>query len=644
MNPRTSMLWKSSFTTLYVYVSWVLLCLSLFSSFVTFTNALENTFSSSIASTTATASESLLVLQDINILIVTDVHSWVAGHPHNDTLNVDYGDVLSLYQRLKVKSINEKKDLFFVMNGDFIDGTGLSSYPPKHLIPILEFMPWDALTIGNHELYRNSTIEYITQPNGFVDFWEGKYLTSNVFLKETNQPIGSRYRILKGESGREILTFGFLYDFQNNCEITQVENVEKVVNDSWFLEALGNDSFDAILVLAHMDAFNPLLDIILAKIRDICGDKMPVQFITGHTHQRKFHQMDPFSISFEAGHYLDTVGFTSLSFNASSANFEHTFIDGNVEDMKELLGMAKSDSFETELGKNLTDLIVATQEELGLNEKLGCSPKTYDVSKGLDEPDSLWGFYTETVVPTEFFKGSDSKLLIQNPGGFRYNLFEGNVTVNDLISLAPYNDTIYLVGEGINGSEFTAAFGETRLVNGDSVLPQMIVAGKVVADVLYDVYTVDFDVDFTKERLEIATGTTLTPIALDGQTTETLWGAYIKDHWQCPILLLDPEQEEEPSWQDKFRDFFESFTVVKMIAFIMTFFVVMFFGWMFLCRHPQQKVSNTDDFESQSFDDGSGEVSYDYSDDESTSVFPISAIGANTASNGSKSYHAIGFV
>jgi len=568
------MLWKLSSIALYANVtSWVLgFCL--LSSFATCIHAIDNTSSGSIASTTAPVSkESLLVLQDINILIVTDVHSWVGGHPHNDTLNVDYGDVLSFHQRLKTKSISEKKDLFFVMNGDFVDGTGLSAYPPKDLTPILQHMPWDALTIGNHELYKNATIEYITEPNGFVDFWQGKYLTTNVFLTKTNQPIGSQYRFLQGEfSGHTILTFGFLYDFQNHCQITEVEDVEKVVNKTWFVDVLsGNESsFDSILVLAHMDAYDPLINVILDKIREICGETMPVQFITGHTHKRKFQQMDSFSTSFEAGRFLDTVGFTSLSFNASSANFEHKFIDGDIEDMKELLGMAQSDSFETEAGKNLTNLIVATQEKLGLNVRLGCSPKTYYLSKGLDDPDSLWGLYVKTVIPQAFFKESDSKLFIQKtPGGFRYNLFEGNVTVNDLITITPYNDTLYLVAKGIKGSEFINAFGKPNLVDVNSynsALPQMVVAGNVDVDRLYDVYTVDSDVGDTLGLLENATKRIFIPTALDGQTTRTLWRSFIKDtdSWQCPPVVVEKESDEELSWQDKFRDFFESFTVTKL--------------------------------------------------------------------------------
>ena len=201
--------------------------------------AIDNAEESSSPLINNSAMQMQLTMQDINILVVTDVHSWVGGHPHNDTLDVDYGHVLSFYERLQEISLRQEKDLFFVMNGDFVDGTGLTTYPPEHLTPILEKMPWDAVNIGNHELYRNSTIEYIMKEGGFVDHWQGRYLTTNVLLVETGEPIGDRYTFLKGTfSNRTILTFGFIYDMPDSCSMTMVEYVEEVVNTDWFREII----------------------------------------------------------------------------------------------------------------------------------------------------------------------------------------------------------------------------------------------------------------------------------------------------------------------------------------------------------------------------------------------------------------------
>jgi 2',3'-cyclic-nucleotide 2'-phosphodiesterase (5'-nucleotidase family) len=104
-----------------------------------------------------------LPLGDINVVVVTDVHSWVAGHArHGEPFDADYGDVVSFYRRLQSHPtlLTEARDLFFVMNGDFMDGTGLSTIPPRHLTPILRQMPWDAVNMGNHELYHNGESLY----------------------------------------------------------------------------------------------------------------------------------------------------------------------------------------------------------------------------------------------------------------------------------------------------------------------------------------------------------------------------------------------------------------------------------------------------------------------------------------------------
>ena len=428
-----------------------------------------------------------LAMQDMNFLVVTDVHSWVSGHAHNKTLNAGYGDVLSFYENLKGRADAQHKDLFFVMNGDFIDGTGLTSNPPKYLTPILQEMPWDAINIGNHELYKNTTIEFITQPDGFVDQWEGRYLTTNVVLKDGNIPIGDRYRYLHGTfTNQTILTFGFLYNFQNNCEITTVQEVETVVNEDWFQNILSEGDFDAILVLAHLDAFDPLVDVILGKIREICGDNMPVQFITGHSHRRKYNEPDAFSSSFEAGHYLDSIGFASLSFNETNAAFEHKFIDANLNTMKDMLGIPTSASFETASGQALSLLIADTKEALGLNEIVACAPKTYELHNGLEKKDSLWGLFVKEVVPTQLFKESPGMIFLQNPGGFRYNIYQGKMTQDDFTSMNPYNDTLHKVGSGIYGHEFIQAFGEPNYVDGNGyekeLLPELVVAGEVIPE------------------------------------------------------------------------------------------------------------------------------------------------------------------
>lgn len=68
---------------------------------------------------------------------------------------------------------------------------------------------------------------------------------------------------------------------------------------------------DAIVVLSHMDLKDDNVGIINDAIR-AAGVDTPVQFVTGHTHYRGFSKVDDAASSFEAGHYLDTLGWISF--------------------------------------------------------------------------------------------------------------------------------------------------------------------------------------------------------------------------------------------------------------------------------------------------------------------------------------------
>lgn len=579
-----------------------------------------------------------LPIRDINILVLTDVHSWVMGQGRHDaTLNANYGHILSFYEKLKVLCNSKGADLFFLNNGDVVDGTGLSTYPPDKILPIVQQMPYDALTIGNHELYHETSVRYM-QESGYFEFWGGRYLTSNTFDSETNEHLANKFAFLSGpETNSTILTFGFLYNMKNNCEITTVQSVQDTVESDWFIDALEGafGNFDAIVVLAHMDAEDELVRIILGKIRTIRGERMPVQFLTGHSHLRKINPTDGFSSSFEAGHYLDTIGFVSFDLpspNSSVTNmtFHHEFIDANVALLTQLIG---EDSLLTTAGKELAKLIRDTEASLGILEVIGCNvPMTYYLKNGIDKPDSLWGLFLKRVVPEYLFdKKDENQLFIANTGAWRYDLSKGNVTINDVISISPYNDTLCVIGENILGSEFIAAFGFPNFVNATSSgeLPQLAVAGNVDPTKKYKVYSITFDCNHISRSLSDVTGREYVPTELVGPTTTTLWYTFITNEWKCPV-------PEDRTWKDILGDFFSDFTVLKIIAFVLSFCIIIMYGWMFICRRGHRQLTGLDDL--SLFDDSAvAELTSDEEDiqDNPQNKFPVENKGRGTA------YHSV---
>jgi 2',3'-cyclic-nucleotide 2'-phosphodiesterase (5'-nucleotidase family) len=601
---------------------------------------------------------------DVNVVIVTDVHSWIGGHArhapalllahHRDknqsntttisspaaTLqNVDYGNVLSFYQHLQDYAVATKRNLFFVMNGDFVHGTGLTEFPkPHHLTSLLqEHMPWDAINIGNHELYHNSTIEFLhdlllhpKQPQHSTDdddynessnktyAWKERYLTSNVLYSATHEPLGNRFIYLRGPSAT-VLTFGFLYNFQSGAaDAALVESVQDVVQADWFTDALtvssSNDNnkeahFDAILVLAHMDYLDSLVvQVLLPAMRQMVGPDMPIQFVTGHTHIRGHAVLDDMSTSLQAGRYLDTIGFCSFPTKQQQRqqsqedkddvrhhSFQHILLDANQEKLRSILQVPQ---LNTPDGVALSARIHQTQQDLGLLRPIGCSPNTYYLDYGLDHVQSLWRLYLSQVLPSTLFRSnyitttinnnvatalplsSSPMIFLQGTDGLRFDLFQGQVLVDDAIAVSPFHDVIYQVLDQVRGDVVlqifetkAASVAKLETTTASAPLPEYAFAiggggdqqepfPSIVAHEYYQLMTVELDLNYVLRRIENVTGTIPTPkpVLLGGRTGQVvtstqLWIGFVQTQWPsssfanghaCPQVATDEARSGKP--------------------------------------------------------------------------------------------------
>jgi Calcineurin-like phosphoesterase len=429
-----------------------------------------------MASSTANVS---LPFGSINVVALTDVHSWVGGHKFKEPrrLDADYGAVLSFLQRLRQHAVENSLPLFFVTNGDWIDGTALAmNGDASHLVPLLEKMGlWDALNVGNHELYRNEVIDYMSRPGGYVEWWGSRLLSSNVLHASNKQPIGNRYRVLTS-AGKSVLAFGFLYDMTNQGDHVLVASVQATVEEAWFKAALKNERYDAILVLAHMGADDPLIKVILHKIRDVVDDggDVPVQFIAGHTHRRQLERPGPASSAAEFGRFLDTVGFAAFptreAYRATnetqrSGLFRQVFLDANVGVLEQVLGV---DALMTDEGQDLSNFIDKTQEEMGLHDVVGCLRGSYYLeNRTTTDRDSLWRFFAEKVVPTQF---EADAVVIMGQAYWRYDLLGGgDMRLDDIAAVSPFNES-FVSWEGVPG-EVVSAVNQTLNAANSSYLP-----------------------------------------------------------------------------------------------------------------------------------------------------------------------------
>ncbi|KAG7374210.1 calcineurin-like phosphoesterase [Nitzschia inconspicua] len=522
------------------------------------------------ASIASTLTNPHLPFGDINVVVLTDVHSWLASHRRQEPyMDADLGDVLSFWERLKYHCESNNMDLFFVNNGDFVHGTGLSQMPgnPSYLIPLLEKMPYDAVNCGNHELYGEANVQYMMRPGGYIDWWGDRYLTSNIAVTSTHNGdktetlFGNRYKILHGNKSK-LLVFGFLYDMPDATTLVKIQQVEDAVQESWFQNVLTVEHYDAILVLAHMDLVDPLIEVIRSAIRKRVGDGIPIVFITGHTHYRGVQQLEDLTMTFEAGKYLDTVGFVSFprkesvrSTNSSSL-FQHMFLDTNKKVLfEETLGYTGASEGETKNGKDLSAFIEVTREKLGLTQEIGCAPESYYVERRLEEQNSLWRLYRDEVIPKVFTtpeteeQGGDILpiAMLLSKGTWRYDIFNNATLIaDDIMVVAPFNDTIVYMGSFpasvILQVNLTINSGESKFGTWRTMLPDYVLIGDVIREDpsstnLYHLYSHDFDAKYIKTVIEKLAPDATVQIKETPFRSTLLWLTFVRENWSCDGAL-----------------------------------------------------------------------------------------------------------
>jgi hypothetical protein len=196
------------------------------------------------------------------------------------------------------------------------------------------------------------------------------------------------------------------------------------------------------------------------------------------------------------------------------------FLDANVATLKTTLGV---DSLTTLSGAALTSFIHETQQELGLLKVLGCAPESYYLENGLNALQSLWALYLSRVIEKHFFQCDKSLIFVQGTGALRYSLLQGNVTVDDVIAVSPFNDTIYMVAERISGTHLLEILGLANQPDASSKLPPYAVAGTVEPQYYYDLFTVSFELPYFQDALYNVTGSRCDPVQqyLDGKPVTT---------------------------------------------------------------------------------------------------------------------------
>jgi hypothetical protein len=248
---------------------------------------------------------------------------------------------------------------------------------------------------------------------------------------------------------------------------------------------------------------------------------IPIQVIAGHSHRRLTATVDPRAGVFEPGNYFNTIGFASFdlppptanstdvggqvdtatgtgpgtetgtdtgtepdaknlpsrtSAHLSAINFSWVDLDTSTVTMATALGLPSAATLPTNDGVKLAAQIAAARRALNLTNILGCARQTFD------EGAQLGALYFGKVLPAALFTPprNRSQWCVQSTGSLRYSLFKGNVTVDDIFKILPFEDQFFVV-ERLLGSHIRELWAR---LNGDDGRSQT--SAPELAQVAYD--------------------------------------------------------------------------------------------------------------------------------------------------------------
>nr|XP_019045440.1 vacuolar protein [Kwoniella bestiolae CBS 10118]OCF24370.1 vacuolar protein [Kwoniella bestiolae CBS 10118] len=386
--------------------------------------------------------------KDVNFLSTSDVHGWLLGHQHatwpEPNYSGDFGSLASFATHMRRIAQDKGVDLLLVDAGDHHDGSGLvssSSEASGKAEDIFSMLPYDIITIGNHELYHyeDALEEYRNKGR-----WNGRYVTSNVNITIQAEdgsfqsvPLGEQYLKFETDQGRKITAFGVIFNCKRVFVRISIQKPSKLAKDPWFLEAI-EEKPDYFVLAGHMPArgetseFTPIFD----AIREI-HPKVPIYvFAGGHTHVRDCVQYDGRSIAVVPGRYLETVAFTSSSLPQDDQ-------DGPLDVARSYKWHTNTsdEQFDLPIGKNISLALLRLASDLNISTPLGVAPHDYFLERHpYGHPRSVLTVFSDQVLPHTIIdkERNGTRVIIGNAGSLRFDLFQGRFDRNDELTVSPF--------------------------------------------------------------------------------------------------------------------------------------------------------------------------------------------------------------
>lgn len=383
-----------------------------------------------------------------------------------------------------LQGLNRQNSLV-ISAGDMFQGTAVSSMSRgKVMVDTMNYIGFDAMTIGNHEF--DWGVSEITKfQDGNFENGEATFplLAANIYDKQTDQLVSwaKPYAIVErmglkigiigviGEDQESDILASYVKDYSFEDELTAIKKYTKILRTE--------EKCDLVIISAHTDTQK-----INSTIANLTGEYYVDAVLNGHTHRYYYGEETrnsgdvpmPFVQSGCYGRYIGKI------------TLYYSFMDKKVfecsaETIKAKLLCTKESSDINNILSNYQEYIDISNEELGisgsyLNQKAG-------------------GAWAATALSEAY----DNAIGVVNTGGIRGNGFpiEVNdmITYGDIFEIMPFENMVRIVelkGDVIISKILAYAGSAYYISNNVNVDSQTFNGEKIDSNKYYKVVTIDF--------------------------------------------------------------------------------------------------------------------------------------------------------
>ncbi|MDZ4991720.1 multifunctional 2',3'-cyclic-nucleotide 2'-phosphodiesterase/3'-nucleotidase/5'-nucleotidase [Clostridium perfringens] len=330
----------------------------------------------------------------------------------------------------EIKRVKEENpNTVVVTGGDIYQGSAMSNLlKGEPVTAMLKEMGLEFSAVGNHEF--DWGYEYIPD---WAKAGEFDFLASNIYEKETGEPVewAKPYGVVERE-GKKVGFIGLATP--ETAYKTKPDNVAHLefkdpveATKTWVDYLENKENVDAVVVLSHLGSEqNRATGEITGEIVEVAEVPGVDAIISAHSHQKVEGKVNgvPVIQAYKNGRNL---GYVNLKFDYKDELVVTTKLD-DISKRKDTLPV----------DKNMEDILAKFEADLApiMNEKV--ADLSVDLPHDRDTGVSPMG---ATVAET-MRRIVDADIAITNGGGVRAPLMAGTVTVGDMYTILPFDNTL----------------------------------------------------------------------------------------------------------------------------------------------------------------------------------------------------------